>query len=283
MKYFKNKSWLLFIILPASLIILISCNQKPQLSDGESESGKGYTYELVFEDDFNNFDRSKWITLHDNGNRTIWSNNEWEWYKDENVITENGILKLVGKKESFYGKDVESEKQFEFTSGMICNSKSYTQLYGKWEMKVKFPFREGYWPAFFLVPVERPTLPELDVFEYFGVNEDKITCSHHWGKDYGLKPPDYNVRTKELTGNFSDQWMTWTFEHNPERMIWYLNGKKVYSSKQGMPTTPLYMIANLAIKGRPDYQNTDKIISDAAVLPPYEMEIDYVKIYKLVQ
>lgn len=248
-------------------------------STSENEATK---WELVFEDNFDTFNRDSWITMHDNGNRTIWSNKELQWYKDENVYAENGILKLIAKKESYYGKDVESEKQFDYTSGMICNSKSYKQTYGKWEMKVKFPFKEGYWPAFFIVPTTRPTLPEIDVFEYFGIKEDEITCNHHWGKDYGLKPPDYNVKSKVLKGDFSDVWMTWVLEITPKKMVWKLNNSVVYSSKQGLPTSPLYMIANVAIKDRPDCDITTDKIAQESTGDPYIMEIDYVKIYKMV-
>lgn len=243
----------------------------------------GTKWELVFEDNFDSFDRNSWQTMHDNGNRTLWSNKELQWYNDGNVYAENGILKLVAKKESIYGKDVESEKQFEFTSGMICDSKSLSQKYGKWEMKVKFPFRKGFWPAFYLVPLTRPTLPEIDVFEYFGKKENEISCTQHWGKDYGLKPPDYNVKSKELTGDFSDVWMIWAIEVTPKKMVWKLNNNIVFSSKKGLPKSPLYMIANLAIKDWQDAGISYEEISNNAEGNPYVMEIDYVKIYKMVQ
>lgn len=149
-----------------------------------NDNQAGIDWQLTFEDNFDSVDRSKWIFSHDNGVRTIWSNKELQWYKDENVVSEGGVLKLIAKKESILGRDVESSNQFEFTSGMICNSKSFTQAYGKWEMKVRFPFRKGFWPAFFLVPVQRPTLPEIDIFEYFGIEENSIQSALIWGTDY---------------------------------------------------------------------------------------------------
>ncbi|HMQ68750.1 MAG TPA: glycoside hydrolase family 16 protein [Ignavibacteria bacterium] len=242
-----------------------------------------YEWQITFEDNFDTYDRTKWINMHDNGNRTIWSNNESEWYKDENVSVENGILKLSAKKESIYGKDIESEKQFEYTSGMICNAKSFTQAYGKWEMRVKFPFKHGYWPAFFLVPKQRPSLPEIDVFEYFGINEDKIYTTHHWGLDYkgpgtgNQGEPFYYVKNKEITGDFSDKWMVWSFECFPDKMIWKLDGKIVFEATDGIPTAPLYMIANVAVK---DHKENDFGIDDTGL--PYVMEIDYVRVYKMV-
>lgn len=267
-----------FRLLPGFSLLIISlfvnsCAFKNQ-------DNADYKWEVTFEDNFDSFDNSKWRTLHDNGNRTIWSNKELQWYYDDNVRVENGILKLEAKKQSIYGKDVESEKQFDFTSGMICNSKSFTQAYGKWEMKVKFPFRKGFWPAFFLVPLQRPTLPEIDIFEYFGIDEDRIFCTYHWGLDYTFREkgaPFYYSMTKEVNGDFSDEWMVWSFECFPDKMVWKLDNKVVMESSKGIPTAPLYMVANVAVK---DWQENNKVVDGSG--EPYIMEIDYVKIYKMV-
>jgi beta-glucanase (GH16 family) len=244
-----------------------------------------YKWEITFEDNFDTYDNSKWINMHDNGNRTIWSNKELQWYRDENVKVEDGILKLTAKKESFYGKDIESEKQFEYTSGMICNARSFTQAYGKWEMKVKFPFKKGFWPAFFLVPKQRPTLPEIDIFEYYGIEKDIITCNHMWGVDYpnsqnmyeGKTEPFFYERKKAIEGDYSDRWMIWTFECYPDKMIWKLDGKIVNESTEGIPTAPMYLIANVAILDR---KENSGIVDDSGL--PYIMEIDYIKVYKMI-
>lgn len=245
-----------------------------------------YEWKLTFEDNFDTFDNKKWLTHFDNGNRTIWSNKELEWYRDENVIVKDGVLKLIAKRESVYGKDAESEKQFEYTSGMICNSISHLQAYGKWEMKVKFPFKKGFWPAFFIIPKQSPSLPEIDVFEYFGISENKISCNNHWGLDYPNYPngeyegeagPFYNAEGIEITGNFSNNWMVWSFECFPDKMVWKLDGKVVYENTHGIPTAPLYMITNVAIK---DFKENNFKVDSTGL--PYVMEIDYVRIYKMI-
>ncbi|MEO6694627.1 MAG: glycoside hydrolase family 16 protein [Ignavibacteria bacterium] len=245
----------------------------------------GYEWKLTFEDNFDSLDASKWIRTLAYGGRTIWTNKELQWYKDENVSVENGKLKLTAKKESYFGKDKNGEGQFGFTSGMICNSESYTQAYGKWEMRVRFPYRKGYWPAFWLVPTQYPTLPEIDVFEYFGIEKNKIYCNHHWGIDYpnstnnfynGNSELFYQVESKIIEGKFDDTWMVWSFECFPDKMIWKLNDKIVYQSDKGIPTAPLYLIANVAVLDR--QENNFKVDNST---DPYIMEIDYVRIYKM--
>lgn len=244
-----------------------------------------YDWKVTFEDNFDTFDRSKWQTLFDMGNRTIWSNEELQWYKDDNFKVEDGILKIIAKKESIYGKDSENEKQFNYTSGMINTPKTFTQAYGKWEIKVRFPYKKGLWPAFWLVSKDRPGLPEIDVFEYFGINENTMTMTQHWGVDYpnwgglykGETEPFYYKKSKEISGEFCNVWMVWSFECFPNKMVWKLDDKVVFESTKGIPTSQMYMIANVAVK---DFKESDKKIDDEGF--PYAMEIDYIKVYKMV-
>ncbi len=268
------------LVLFVTVIISVS-------SCGSSSSDEiNYKWELTFEDNFNSLDTNIWRRHFAMGNRTIWSNKEVQWYKDENVTVDNGILKLTAKKESIYGKDSESEKQFEFTSGMINTPNSFKQAYGKWEIRVKFPYRKGYWPAFWLVADQRPGLPEIDIFEYFGQERNKISIAQHWGLDYpnysggmyeGKTEPFYFLRTKAIEGKFDDKWMVWSFECFPDRMLWKLDGKTVYESTEGIPTAPMYIIANVAMK---DW--TGKLFKDDGDVKPYVMEIDYIRAYKMV-
>lgn len=290
-KDFFSKS--LRFILPLIILIVLTKALLPKASNETSESKKteeiskeNFKWQLTFEDNFDTFDRSKWQTLFDMGNRTIWSNKELQWYKDENFVSENGILKIIAQKESIYGKDAESEKQFEYTSGMINSPQTFSQVYGKWEIRVKFPFKKGFWPAFWLVAKQRPGLPEIDVFEYFGIKENVITCNQHWGLDWpnysggiyeGKTAPFYYFHSKEIEGKFSDTWMIWSFECFPNKMLWKLNGNTVYESTEGIPTAPLYMIANVAVKDRPE---NDYKVDDSGL--PYVMEIDYIKVYKMI-
>jgi len=271
-----------FYIFLFSLIIL-SVNYTQAFRDTVNSD---YKWELTFEDNFDTFDRSKWLMTYESGGRTNWANKELQWYKDENVTIENGILKLTAKKESFYGKDIQGEKQFEYTSGIICSSAGFTQAYGKWEIRVRFPFRKGFWSAFWLVADQKPGLPEIDIFEYFGIKENTIASVHHWGLDYphysgnvyeGKGAPFYYVSGKETEGVFADEWMNWSFECFPNKMVWKLNDNILFESTEGIPTAPLYIIANVAVK---DFPENNKVVDDSNL--PYVMQIDYIRVYQMV-
>ena len=245
-----------------------------------------YEWKLTFEDNFDSFDSTKWLTVYESGGRTNWANKELQWYKDENVVIDNGLLKIIAKKESIYGKDLHGEKQFDYTSGIICSSLKFMQAYGKWEIKTRFPFRKGYWPAFWLVANQKPGLPEIDIFEYFGIKKNLISSGHHWGLDYphysgheleGKGAPFYYVEGRETEGDYADEWMTWTFECFPDKMVWKLNGNVVYEASEGIPTAPLYMITNVAVKDWAENNNEVDETDD-----PYVMDIDYIRVYKMV-
>jgi len=278
-------SFLTFSLFISSDILKIFNESSESKEFFESEKAN-YEWKLTFEDNFDSFNSTNWITHFESGRRTIWSNKEIQWYMDQNVKVENGILILTAKKEQVHGKDVENEADFNFTSGMISGSKSFLQAYGKWEMKVKFPFRKGFWPAFWLVPLQIPTLPEIDVFEYFGINKNSISSAHHWGLDYpglqndfysGKNEPFFYSKGKDITGDFADKWMIWSFECFPDKMIWKLNNNIVFEEKVGIPTAPLYILANVAIKEQKE--NNFIVGNDEA---PYEMEIDYIRVFKMI-
>ncbi|KAA0209887.1 MAG: glycoside hydrolase family 16 protein [Ignavibacteriaceae bacterium] len=270
----------LYLVLIALLIF------KPAGGCKTSGNDMPIKWELTFEDNFNTFDTTKWITEFPWETRTIWSNKELQWYMPENVSVKDGKLQLTTVKKQIYGKDVESEKQFEYTSGMICSSESFVQPYGKWEIRVKFPFRKGFWPAFWLLPEQRPTLPEVDVFEYFGIDKNQISSTLHWGIDYpnyetgkyyGLGEPFYYVKSSSTEGDFADRWMVWEFECLPNKATWKLDGKVVFEMTEGIPTAPMFMIANVAVK---DHEQNNKQVDDSN--SPYVMEIDYIRVYKMV-
>ena len=85
---------------------------------------------MTFNDEFDgtSLDLSKWDKTYQWGGRT--NNDELEWYLDNAQVVSNGTLKLVAKHETaHYG--------FPYTSGMISGHKSFSQMYGYFEIRMK--------------------------------------------------------------------------------------------------------------------------------------------------
>jgi beta-glucanase (GH16 family) len=85
---------LLAIIL--IFIAVISASEEPR-------------WKLVWNDEFDHFDNSKWTFAH--GNNHGYGNNELEFYTDKNHFISNGVLTIQARKEKIEG--------FEYTSTKI--------------------------------------------------------------------------------------------------------------------------------------------------------------------
>ncbi len=74
-----------------------------------------------------------------------WGNNELQYYTDrlENVKVEDGMLHITALQESFEGS--------EYTSARIITKGKFEQTYGRYEARIKLPWGQGIWPAFWLL------------------------------------------------------------------------------------------------------------------------------------
>ena len=100
----------------------------------------GYT--LTFHDEFDGttLDTSQWKRRYKWGEAVI--NGELQAYVDDAFSLQNGILSIVGKKQS----GQYAGQTMSYTSGVICSV--HEQTYGYFEARLKMPKGKGPWPAF---------------------------------------------------------------------------------------------------------------------------------------
>src|SRR5258708_2606178 len=100
---------------------------------------------LVFSDSFDGtgINPNHWNSQYWFG-RTIADNGELEWYQDDDVLVQNGILRLRAEQRNTQG--------YRYTSGMIASQNKFSFTYGYVEACVKVPHGKGFWPAFWLLP-----------------------------------------------------------------------------------------------------------------------------------
>jgi beta-glucanase (GH16 family) len=163
---------------------------------------------------------SKWATGMRTGDRTLEGNQELQWYLPANsvVTTDNdgtssvGVLRQTLQKQSVAGTEYTvrtlsriypparcpqyydpngnnstsasntnpTRTPYQFTSGMLNNSKSFGFKYGYVETRVKMPKGFALWPALWLRDWGGWGY-EIDVFEGFDRSSRTFRTGYYWG------------------------------------------------------------------------------------------------------
>ncbi|MCL6572932.1 MAG: glycoside hydrolase family 16 protein [Bacillus sp. (in: Bacteria)] len=189
-------------------------------------------------------------------------NNELQTYQKGNIETEKGRLNLTAKK----GMTQNSN----YTSGLVQTKGQLDFLYGKFEVKAKYPAGKGLFPAIWLLRSDEKTiLPEIDIVEAIGQEPEVVYMVHHWEENGKLRTSYSTSRVKTYNEDH-----VYSMEWEREEICWDIDEKLVFSSNKNIPNKPMYLIMNLAIggnwPGKPDEQT----------IFPAEFSIDYVKIYQ---
>ena len=244
-------------------------------------SAAAQNWQLVWADEFDVDgapDPTKWT--YDIGG-SGWGNNEWEYYTDrtENARAEGGHLIIEAREESFGGRD--------YTSARLVTRGLAAWTYGRIEARIKLPFGQGIWPAFWMLPTNSPyggwpAGGEIDIMEYLGHDTDRIYGTLHYGG--GSVGHLFQGDNYELsTGTFADDFHVFAIEWEPRRIRWYVDDELFYtqvswtSGGGAYPApfdSPFHILLNLAVGGDwPGYP-------DATTTFPQQMLVDYVHVYQ---
>lgn len=230
-----------------------------------------------FETEFNNLfwfdefdgesvDLQKWN--FEIGNNNGWGNQESQYYTDQNAVIENGILKIIAKRENMEG--------FEFTSSRINTKNKFDFQYGRMEVRAKLPVGGGTWPAIWMLGstfdnVGWPYCGEIDVMEHVGNNPGVVQSALHFPGNSGGNAVVGSTDLPTADSEFHLYTVEWTAEH-----ILFAVDNVVYhefSNNSGIPfNSPFFIILNVAMGG-----NLGGVIDPA--FQQSAMEIDYVRVY----
>lgn len=259
----------------------------------------GNTYILTFEEEFegSSLDKGTWACETGTGWGTQagwgWGNEEAEYYKAENAVVSDGTLKIIAKKEEVGGAS--------YTSARINTKNSFSQVYGRFEARIKMPAEQGMWPAFWLLPVSNtyhqggntwPYNGEIDIMEVKGRFPTKTSCAVHSANGSGQDK--YSSKWWEQAGFSVTDWHVYAVEWTSTKMDFYVDNTKIYTvnssawhgsyySSYGSAAPfdkKFYIILNLAVGGKFDKEDGQNIVPRNDFVSA-TMEIDYVKVYQL--
>ena len=119
-------------------------------------------------------DNSKWT--HDIGTGSQfglwgWGNGELQFYQSQNTVVENGVAKILVKEEPNGIVDSWGNSSY-YSSSKITTKNLFDFRYGKVEASIKTIDGQGFWPAFWLLPINGswPCDGEIDIMEQWGNN-----------------------------------------------------------------------------------------------------------------
>jgi len=250
-------------------------------------AAKPPAWKLVWRDEFDGssgpaVDSSKWN--FDVGGKG-WGNNELETYTSRavNAHLERGLLVITALKESFTGPDGVTRN---YSSARLLTKNKFSQAYGRFEARIKIPYGQGIWPAFWLLgdnigTTHWPNCGEIDIMENIG-REPSIVHGTFHGPGYSGGRGISAAYALPNGQKFSDDFHTFALEWEPNVMRFYVDGI-LYRTRTpaDLPagTTwvfdhPFFIILNVAVgggwPGNPD----------ATTVFPQQMLVDYVRVYQ---
>lgn len=249
-------------------------------------------YNLVWTDEFNidgRPDSTKW-----NYEYGFERNNELQWYQPQNAYCEDGLLKIVAKKEKIRNsryqadhKDWRHNREYaDYSSACVITKNLHSWLYGQFEVKAKIPAVKGSWPAIWFlgagVVKSWPLCGEIDLMEYYRIKDvptilaNAVWGNHEWNSSY--TPMSHFL---EKDPEWENKFHIWRMDWTEDYIRLYLDDEllnEIDVTKSINPNgynpfrNPQYMLINLAIGERGgDPSETDF---------PLFYEIDYVRIYQ---
>jgi beta-glucanase (GH16 family) len=246
-------------------------------------------WKLVWSDEFDGphgsaVDSSKWsFDLGGNG----WGNNELETYtsRTTNAYRDGGVLVIKAHKETFKGADNITR---DYTSARLLTKNKFSQVYGRFEARIKIPFGQGIWPAFWLLgdnikTAGWPNCGEIDIMENIGKEPSIVHGTFH-GPGYSGMNGIGAAYTLADGQKFSDDFHKFAVEWEPGVMRFYVDGllyqtrtpAELPAGRSWVFDHPFFIILNVAVgggwPGNPD----------ATTVFPQQMLIDYVRVYQRV-
>jgi len=270
-----------------SLSLLVSLVTILCISCSDSTGTKERKWELIWQDEFDEVagqvpDSLKWEAQVGDGTLYDlppgWGNGQLEYDtgRSENVSMDGqGNLAIVARKEVYMGKS--------YTSARLVTQDIFEQAYGRFEARIKLPYGQGIWPAFWLLGDNFeedgwPTCGEIDIMEYRGQETSTIHGTVHGPGYYAANGVTQrydlpNARFDTDFHIFAVEWGTDFIDFFVDDQLYNtitpsdVSGEWVFDH-------PFFIILNVAVGG--GYVGSP----NESTSFPQSMLVDYVRVYQ---
>ncbi len=203
---------------------------------------------------------------------------EEEYYtsRRENLNFENGNLVIIALKEEYNGA--------HYTSARIHTEGKIKSVYGYVEARIKCPYGQGMWPAFWLFmpnTIYPSYYGEIDIMEMIGGGagrDNRVYGTCHYGDGTSIISRGGNTEIA-WPKKLSDDYHIYAIEWTSSSIKWYFDDIEYFSvditpANQEELRSEQYVILNLAVGG------TWPGSPDTTTVWPQKMYVDWVRWWK---
>lgn len=257
----KNTSLNFIVIFQCILLLGCTNNDRQKKSINPEDKTK---WVLSWSDEFNYNSRESllenWNSREGHSGNPLVLSSSWK----ENIEVDNGVLKLVAKKEN-------KLNDLQWTAASIWTNKKFQ--FGYFECRYKYAAAGATNNSFWLMPDQPNSNKDYEIDINEGNYPDKVNTNVHIYTDKeGVK---MSPISQHYNTNFSEGYHTFGLEWDDDELIWYLDRREIRREKNTACFSETPIILSLAIVtwlGN---------VTDA--IDGKYMEVDYVKVYKSVR
>lgn len=247
--------------------------------------------QLVWSDEFDGdkVDESKWqiidgmwnhAAIYNKGAVSIKKEGDKSYLsiRSKNYNSSQELIEAVGW-DRYDNKDMPDK--VTWSSGRIESKDKYSFQHGRVAVRAKVNDSKGIWPAIWMLAQDETGHDEIDILEYLGQDAWDAWTTNHFGI-LAKNKESHGVAHKNFEA-WSQEFHVYEVEWSPEKLTWFIDGKKVFEStrgkdgRDGMHTRPMFPILETQVGdgwvGDVDYsRNMTKQDS--------EYLIDWIRIYQ---
>lgn len=251
---------------------------------GEDNYKPGSEWSLEWSDEFkgDKLNMDNWTYQVEKAGRF---NQEWQRYTDSenNAYVKDDCMVIKAIHESnTHGMD-------QYTSARMHTANKQTWKYGKIAARIKLPYGQGIWPAFWMLGANIdenggdtpwPQTGEIDILELYGSKDDGVVESNIHFANKDNKHASVGASAYKLKeGRFADDFHVFELEWDENKFSWAVDGE-VFSTVDitGEELTEFhkefFILLNVAVVGKNSGHPDER-----SVFPQF-MYVDWVRVYK---